>query len=221
MDPQDMVLLAVPDKLAVMTYLYQVRTLFTGHQLSVNRIGDPAKKNTYVVGNYSSDSTVNEEIFAQEARTANNLGSGTATPTSDVTLNGTAVTDSPKKSNSRRSSSGSQHEDEPDKIDRKTRKSVKEDKNTENESPISEEKDSTSQESANKVTDVDGGLGQSKLNRPTRINSTKQKSPDSPAQMGQEASIWIKAAPDGGDAPATQESIAEKPDAEQEVSAVF
>ena len=220
-----MVLLAVPDKLAVMTYLYQVRTLFTGHQLSVNRIGDPAKKNTYVVGNYSSDSTVNEEIFAQEARTANNLGSGNATPatpTGDVTVNGTAVTDSPKKSNSRRSSSGSQHEDQPDKIDRKTRKSVKEDKSIENETPVSEENDSTSQESANKVTDVDGGLGQSNLNRPTRINSTKQKSPDGPAQMGQEASIWIKAAPDGsGDAPATQESIAEKPDAEKEVSVIF
>ena len=38
-EPRDMNLLAVPDKLAVMTYLYQLRAHFTGHQLEVQSIG--------------------------------------------------------------------------------------------------------------------------------------------------------------------------------------
>ncbi|XP_072038011.1 LOW QUALITY PROTEIN: EH domain-binding protein 1-like [Amphiura filiformis] len=220
MDPQDMVLLAVPDKLAVMTYLYQVRTLFTGQQMAVNRIGDPAKKNTYVVGNYSSDAAVNEEVFAQEARTANKLsGSSTPTPTSDVTLNGNAVTDSPKRSNSRRSSAGSRHSsgDEQDKIS--NRKSAIEETqhvNSEKETLASEEKEVSSEESANNKglmeTDIDS-IEPSKLSRPTRINSTKQKSPDGSDNNAPDASIWLKATPDGSDAPA--ESIEEKPESEE------
>ena len=38
-EPSDMNLLAVPDKLAVMTYLYQLHAHFTGRQLEVERIG--------------------------------------------------------------------------------------------------------------------------------------------------------------------------------------
>lgn len=38
-EPSDMSLLAVPDKLAVMTYLYQLHAQFTGRQLEVDRIG--------------------------------------------------------------------------------------------------------------------------------------------------------------------------------------
>lgn len=38
-EPSDMSLLAVPDKLAVMTYLYQLHAHFTGRQLEVDRIG--------------------------------------------------------------------------------------------------------------------------------------------------------------------------------------
>lgn len=34
-EPADMDILTVPDKLAVMTYLYQLRTHFTGHELEV------------------------------------------------------------------------------------------------------------------------------------------------------------------------------------------
>ena len=219
-----MVLLAVPDKLAVMTYLYQVRTLFTGQQMEVNRIGDPAKKNTYVVGHYSSDSTVNEEIFVQEARTANKLSeSGTPTPTSDVTLNGNALTDSPKKTNSRRSSSGSRHSEGDEQERTSNRKSAIEDikPHSEKETLASEEKEMSSHESANKglmETDLDN-LESNRLSRPTRINSTKQKSPDGSAQKApSDASIWIKATPEGGDSAVTQESIAEKPDTEKDVS---
>jgi hypothetical protein len=39
-EPSDMSLLAVPDKLAVMTYLYQLHSHFTGRQLEVDRIGE-------------------------------------------------------------------------------------------------------------------------------------------------------------------------------------
>jgi hypothetical protein len=39
-EPSDMSLLAVPDKLAVMTYLYQLHAHFTGRQLEVDRIGE-------------------------------------------------------------------------------------------------------------------------------------------------------------------------------------
>lgn len=34
-EPADMDILTVPDKLAVMTYLYQLRAHFTGHELEV------------------------------------------------------------------------------------------------------------------------------------------------------------------------------------------
>ena len=39
LEPSDMSLLAVPDKLAVMTYLYQLHAHFTGRQLEVDHIG--------------------------------------------------------------------------------------------------------------------------------------------------------------------------------------
>lgn len=38
-EPSDMSLLAVPDKLAVMTYLHQLRAHFTGKQLQIEQIG--------------------------------------------------------------------------------------------------------------------------------------------------------------------------------------
>ncbi|XP_055593611.1 EH domain-binding protein 1 isoform X2 [Uranotaenia lowii] len=54
-EPQDMNMLAVPDKLAVMTYLYQLRAHFTGHQLEVHTIGETSDDSSYVIGNYKSD----------------------------------------------------------------------------------------------------------------------------------------------------------------------
>ncbi|XP_070577685.1 EH domain-binding protein 1-like isoform X4 [Ptychodera flava] len=71
-DPSDMVLLNVPDKLAVMTYLYQLRTYFTGQAMEVGTIGDPQRKSTYVVGNFKSDtsSKISEDKFGAEAKLA-------------------------------------------------------------------------------------------------------------------------------------------------------
>ncbi|XP_071527979.1 EH domain-binding protein 1 isoform X2 [Panulirus ornatus] len=55
-EPQDMVILSVPDKLAVMTYLYQLRAHFTGHELEVAQIGDTAAESSYTVGRLDTNS---------------------------------------------------------------------------------------------------------------------------------------------------------------------
>uniref|UniRef100_A0A6B2E5H2 Putative ca2+-binding actin-bundling protein n=1 Tax=Phlebotomus kandelakii TaxID=1109342 RepID=A0A6B2E5H2_9DIPT len=54
-EPRDMNLLAVPDKLAVMTYLHQLRAHFTGHQLELEQIGKTSDESSYVIGNYKTD----------------------------------------------------------------------------------------------------------------------------------------------------------------------
>lgn len=54
-EPRDMSLLAVPDKLAVMTYLYQLRAHFTGHQLQIEQLGNTTDESSYVIGNYKTD----------------------------------------------------------------------------------------------------------------------------------------------------------------------
>lgn len=54
-EPRDMSLLAVPDKLAVMTYLYQLRSHFTGFQLQIEQLGNTSDESSYVIGNYKTD----------------------------------------------------------------------------------------------------------------------------------------------------------------------
>ncbi|XP_070066509.1 EH domain-binding protein 1 isoform X2 [Drosophila virilis] len=54
-EPRDMNLLTVPDKLAVMTYLHQLRAHFTGKQLQIEQIGPTSDESSYVIGNYKSD----------------------------------------------------------------------------------------------------------------------------------------------------------------------
>ncbi|XP_051570755.1 EH domain-binding protein 1-like protein 1 isoform X3 [Myxocyprinus asiaticus] len=49
-EPSDMVLLAVPDRLIVMTYLNQIRTNFTGQELSVIQIEKNSSESSYTVG---------------------------------------------------------------------------------------------------------------------------------------------------------------------------
>lgn len=55
LEPSDMVLLTVPDKLSVMTYLYQLRAHFTGQTLEVQQIGQSTRETTYSIGNFESD----------------------------------------------------------------------------------------------------------------------------------------------------------------------
>uniref|UniRef100_A0A8C7E3I5 EH domain binding protein 1 n=1 Tax=Naja naja TaxID=35670 RepID=A0A8C7E3I5_NAJNA len=68
LEPSDMVLLAIPDKLTVMTYLYQIRAHFSGLELNVVQIEENSSKSTYKVGNYETDtnSSVDQEKFYAE-----------------------------------------------------------------------------------------------------------------------------------------------------------
>ncbi|KOC60095.1 EH domain-binding protein 1 [Habropoda laboriosa] len=54
-EPADMDILTVPDKLAVMTYLYQLRAHFTGHELEVHQIGKTTDESSYMIGRFNTD----------------------------------------------------------------------------------------------------------------------------------------------------------------------
>ncbi|KAG4068181.1 hypothetical protein HA402_008822 [Bradysia odoriphaga] len=62
-EPRDMSLLAVPDKLAVMTYLYQLRAHFTGHQLQIEQIGSTSDESSYIIGNYKTDNLPSHNVM--------------------------------------------------------------------------------------------------------------------------------------------------------------
>lgn len=61
-------MLAVPDKLAVMTYLYQLRAYFTGRELEVQQIGKTSDESSYMIGRFTTDteSDVTAQLFGQE-----------------------------------------------------------------------------------------------------------------------------------------------------------
>ncbi|XP_044304596.1 EH domain-binding protein 1-like protein 1 isoform X2 [Varanus komodoensis] len=57
MDPSDMVFLAVPDRLIVMTYLCQIRAFFTGQELNVVQLAGHTSETTYKVGKFETDAS--------------------------------------------------------------------------------------------------------------------------------------------------------------------
>lgn len=61
MEPSDMVMLAVPDRLIVMTYLSQIRTHFTGQELSVLHIDKDSSESSYAV---AADREIQEDTEA-------------------------------------------------------------------------------------------------------------------------------------------------------------
>ncbi|XP_018362364.1 PREDICTED: EH domain-binding protein 1 isoform X5 [Trachymyrmex cornetzi] len=67
-EPADMDILTVPDKLAVMTYLYQLRAHFTGHELEVHQIGKTTDESSYMIGRFNTDNNtdVSVQLFGQE-----------------------------------------------------------------------------------------------------------------------------------------------------------
>ncbi|XP_043477583.1 EH domain-binding protein 1 isoform X2 [Leptopilina heterotoma] len=67
-EPADMDILTVPDKLAVMTYLYQLRAHFTGHELEVHQIGKTTDESSYMIGRFNTDNKadVSVQLFGQE-----------------------------------------------------------------------------------------------------------------------------------------------------------
>lgn len=51
-----------------MTYLYQLRAHFTGHELEIQQIGKTADESNYVIGRFSTDNDtdVTMQLFGQE-----------------------------------------------------------------------------------------------------------------------------------------------------------
>ncbi|XP_061165765.1 EH domain-binding protein 1-like isoform X3 [Saccostrea echinata] len=64
-EPSDMVLLAVPDKLSVMTYLHQLRAFFTGQTLEVQQIGTNTRESMYTIGDLDANtqSEITREMY--------------------------------------------------------------------------------------------------------------------------------------------------------------
>ncbi|XP_034777575.2 EH domain-binding protein 1 isoform X1 [Acipenser ruthenus] len=73
LEPSDMVLLAIPDKLTVMTYLYQIRAHFSGEELNVVQIEANSSKSTYKVGDFETDtnSSIDQDKFYAELNEVN------------------------------------------------------------------------------------------------------------------------------------------------------
>lgn len=67
-EPSDMVLLAVPDKLSVMTYLHQLRAYFCGQMLEIQQVGPSASESTYTLGeqNEEEDRIISEEMYGKK-----------------------------------------------------------------------------------------------------------------------------------------------------------
>ncbi|RUS78965.1 hypothetical protein EGW08_013267 [Elysia chlorotica] len=72
LEPSDMVLLAVPDKLLVMTYLHQLRSYFTGQTLNIQLIGPSSSESTYKLGEHDEEDEqrVSEEMYGHKPGTA-------------------------------------------------------------------------------------------------------------------------------------------------------
>ncbi|XP_069568974.1 EH domain-binding protein 1 isoform X2 [Brachyistius frenatus] len=68
LEPSDMVLLAIPDKLTVMTYLYQIRAHFSGEELNVVQIEANSNRSTYKVGDFETDTnaSIGQDKFYAE-----------------------------------------------------------------------------------------------------------------------------------------------------------
>uniref|UniRef100_A0A0A9WJL4 EH domain-binding protein 1 n=1 Tax=Lygus hesperus TaxID=30085 RepID=A0A0A9WJL4_LYGHE len=93
-DPKDMDVLAVPDKLAVMTYLYQLRAHFTGHELEVQQIGKTTDESSYLIGRYNTDSDMDVQLFGQEIINLRNKTSRSGSNRSDSDSATESATDS-------------------------------------------------------------------------------------------------------------------------------
>ncbi|XP_041985659.1 EH domain-binding protein 1-like protein 1 isoform X2 [Aricia agestis] len=57
---------AAPDKLAIMTYLFQLRAHFTGNELQVEQLGNDETESSYLVGRHDTDAALPAELFSRE-----------------------------------------------------------------------------------------------------------------------------------------------------------
>ncbi|KAM3968526.1 eps15 homology domain containing protein-binding protein 1 isoform 1-T1 [Aphomia sociella] len=58
-----------PDRLAIMTYLFQLRTHFTGKELQVEQLGNDETESSYLVGRHDTDGSLPQELFSREVAT--------------------------------------------------------------------------------------------------------------------------------------------------------
>ncbi|XP_019743654.1 EH domain-binding protein 1 isoform X1 [Hippocampus comes] len=93
LEPSDMVLLAIPDKLTVMTYLYQIRAHFSGEELNVVQIEANSSRSTYKVGDFETDTnaSIGQDKFYAE------LNDVQPHPIDDTKSNGSKATEVPVK----------------------------------------------------------------------------------------------------------------------------
>ncbi|XP_041922130.1 LOW QUALITY PROTEIN: EH domain-binding protein 1 [Alosa sapidissima] len=86
LEPSDMVLLAIPDKLTVMTYLYQIRAHFSGEELNVVQIEANSSRSTYKVGDFETDtnSSIDQDKFYAELHGVNQPADGDVTATAET-----------------------------------------------------------------------------------------------------------------------------------------
>ncbi|WAR18895.1 EHBP1-like protein [Mya arenaria] len=77
-EPSDMVLLAVPDKLAVMTYLHTLRSYFTGTALQVQQIGKSSSESRYTLGdqNVAEDKEISKEMYGDTVTNSDKAKNG-------------------------------------------------------------------------------------------------------------------------------------------------
>uniref|UniRef100_A0A8B9R4U9 EH domain binding protein 1 n=1 Tax=Astyanax mexicanus TaxID=7994 RepID=A0A8B9R4U9_ASTMX len=82
LEPADMVLLAIPDKLTVMTYLYQIRAHFSGEELNVVQIEANSGRSTYKVGDFETDtnSSIGQDKFYAELNNDQHRNEGPKQP---------------------------------------------------------------------------------------------------------------------------------------------
>nr|XP_020457308.1 EH domain-binding protein 1 isoform X3 [Monopterus albus] len=99
LEPSDMVLLAIPDKLTVMTYLYQIRAHFSGQELNVVQIEANSNRSTYKVGDFETDTnaSIGQDKFYAELNDVQQRQADSqpvvSTAGVDTESNGTKVTE--------------------------------------------------------------------------------------------------------------------------------
>ncbi|RVE51898.1 hypothetical protein evm_003518 [Chilo suppressalis] len=63
------VLRPTPDKLAIMTYLFQLRAYFTDNELQVEQLGNDETESSYLVGRHDTDGALPRDLFSREVAT--------------------------------------------------------------------------------------------------------------------------------------------------------
>ncbi|CAB3245234.1 unnamed protein product [Arctia plantaginis] len=58
-----------PDRLAIMTYLFQLRAHFTGSELQVEQLGNDETESSYLVGRHDTDGSMPQDLFSREIST--------------------------------------------------------------------------------------------------------------------------------------------------------